>query len=62
MSPRANLVRKPAVVATGSVEVSRAATHGVEGCRAQSQIRGRAVLLGFPFPVPATSRLAPLVH
>lgn len=47
------------VMGEDSVEVSPAATDCVEDCQAQNQIRGRAVVLGFPFPVPAASRLTP---
>lgn len=47
------------VMGEDAVEVSPAATDCVEDCQAQNQIRGRAVVLGFPFPVPAASRLTP---
>jgi len=30
-------------------------------CQAQNQVRGRLANLGFPFPVPAGSRLTPAV-
>lgn len=47
------------VMGEDSVEVSPSATDCVEDCQAQNQIRGRAVVLGFTFPVPAASRLTP---
>jgi hypothetical protein len=47
------------VMGEDAVEVSPAATDCVEDCQAQNQIRGRAVVLGFPFPVPESSRLTP---
>ena len=47
------------VMGEDAVEVSPVATDCVEDCQAQNQIRGHAVLLGFPFPVPAASRLTP---
>ncbi len=47
------------VMGEDAVEVAPAATDCVEDCQAQNQIRGRAVVLGFPFPVPAASRLTP---
>jgi hypothetical protein len=36
-------------------------TDCVEDCQAQNQVRGRLAVLGFPFPVPAGSRLVPRV-
>ena len=47
------------VMGEDAVEVSPSATDCVDDCQAQNQIRGRAVVLGFPFPVPAASRLTP---
>ena len=47
------------VMGEDAVEVSPAATDCVEDCQAQNQIRGRAVVLGSPFPVPTGSRLTP---
>ena len=47
------------VMGADSVEVSPAATDCATDCQAQNQIRGRAVVLGFPTPVPAASRLTP---
>jgi hypothetical protein len=42
-------------------EVANPPTDCVEDCQAQNQVRGRLAVLGFPFPVPAGSRLAPRV-
>jgi len=42
-----------------SVEVANPPTDCVRDCQAQNQVRGRLVVLGFPFPVPAGSRLTP---
>ena len=47
------------VMGEDAVEVSPSATDCVQNCQAQNRIRGRAVVLGFPSPVPATSRLTP---
>ncbi len=47
------------VMGEDAVEVSPGATDCVQDCQAQNQIRGRAVVLGFPSPVPAASRLTP---
>ncbi len=47
------------VMGEDAVEVSPGATDCVRDCQAQNQIRGRAVVLGFPTPVPAASRLTP---
>jgi hypothetical protein len=47
------------VMGEDSVEVSPSATDCVTDCQAQNQIRGRAVVLGFQFPVPTASRLTP---
>jgi hypothetical protein len=41
------------------VEVAPAATACTHQCGAQNQTRGEAVVLGFPFPVPAASRITP---
>ena len=45
------------VLGEDAVEVAPPATECVEDCQAQNQVRGRFVVLGFPFPVPAASRL-----
>ncbi len=47
------------VMGEDSVEVSPSATDCVQDCQAQNRIRGRAVVLGFTFPVPTASRLTP---
>lgn len=47
------------VMGEDAVEVSPSATDCVQDCQAQNQVRGRAVVLGFPFPVPAASVLTP---
>ena len=47
------------VMGEDATEVSPAATDCVQDCQAQNQIRGRAVVLGFPSPVPASSLLTP---
>jgi len=47
------------VMGEDAVEVAPGASDCVQDCQAQNRIRGRAVVLGFPFPVPAESRLTP---
>jgi len=47
------------VMGEDAVEVAPPATDCVENCQAQNQVRGGAVVLGFPFPVPDGSRLKP---
>jgi hypothetical protein len=47
------------VMGEDAVEVSPSATDCVQDCQAQNRIRGRATVLGFPFPVPVSSRLTP---
>lgn len=47
------------VMGEDSVEVAPPAKTCVADCQAQNQVRDRAVVLGFPFPVPADSRLQP---
>jgi hypothetical protein len=47
------------VMGEDAVEVSPSATDCVQDCQAQNRIRGRAVVLGFPSPVPAASKLTP---
>lgn len=47
------------VTGEDSTEVAPPATDCITDCQAQNQVRGRAVNLGFPFPVPAASRLKP---
>ena len=47
------------VTGEDGVEVAPPATDCVQDCQAQNQVRGGAVVLGFPFPVPAEVRLQP---
>ncbi|WP_309681820.1 hypothetical protein [Polaromonas sp.] len=42
-----------------ATEVAPPATTCVQNCQAQNRVRGRAVVLGFPFPVAAADRLKP---
>ena len=45
------------VMGEDATEVAPAATTCTQNCQAQNRIRGRATVLGFPFPVPTPSRL-----
>lgn len=47
------------VTGEDSVEVAPPPTDCIQNCQAQNRVRGRAVVLGHPFPVPAASRLQP---
>jgi hypothetical protein len=47
------------VTGEDAVEVANPPTDCVQDCQAQNQVRGRLAVLGFPFPVPAGSRLVP---
>jgi hypothetical protein len=47
------------VMGEDSVEVAPPPSVCVADCQAQNQVRDRAVVLGFPFPVPGDSRLQP---
>ena len=47
------------VTGEDAVEVANPPTDCVQNCQAQNQVRGRLAVLGFPFPVPAGSRLVP---
>jgi hypothetical protein len=49
------------VTGEDAVEVGNPPTDCVEDCQAQNQVGGRLAVLGFPFPVPAGSRLVPRV-
>jgi len=49
------------VTGEDAVEVANPPTDCVQNCQAQNQVRGRLAVLGFPFPVPAGSRLTPRV-
>ena len=51
--------RMGAVFGEDATEVSPPATNCTQNCQAQNRVRGRAVVLGQPFPVPDTSRLKP---
>jgi hypothetical protein len=47
------------VTGEDGTEVSPPATNCVQNCQAQNRVRGGAVVLGFPFPVPFEVRLRP---
>ena len=47
------------VTGEDAVEVAPPASDCTHQCQAQNQVRGQAVVLGFPFPVPDSSRLKP---
>jgi len=47
------------VMGEDAVEIAPAATICTENCTAQNRVNGRAVVVGFPFPVPAAVRLQP---
>jgi hypothetical protein len=51
--------RMGGVFGEDSTEVAPPATACTQNCQAQNRVRGRSVVLGFPSPVPAASRLAP---
>jgi hypothetical protein len=51
--------RMGAVFGEDAHEVAPPATNCTSNCQAQNQVRGRSVKLGFPFPVPDSSRLKP---
>jgi hypothetical protein len=51
--------RMGAVFGEDATEVAPPATNCTQNCQAQNQVRGQSVVLGFPFPVPAESRLQP---
>jgi hypothetical protein len=51
--------RMGGVFGEDATEVAPPATACTRKCQAQDQVRGQSVLLGFPFPVPAASRLQP---
>lgn len=51
--------RMGAVFGEDAIEVAPPATACTQNCQAQNRVRGRSVKLGFPFPVPDTSRLQP---
>ena len=47
------------VTGEDAVELANSPTDCVQDCQAQNQVRGQLAVLGFPFPVPAGSRLTP---
>ena len=47
------------VMGEDATEIAPAATVCTENCTAQNQVNGRAVVVGFPFPVPTEVRLQP---
>jgi hypothetical protein len=47
------------VTGEDATEVANPPTTCDEDCQAQNQVNGRLAVLGFPFPVPAASRLVP---
>jgi hypothetical protein len=47
------------VMGEDATEVAPPASACTHQCQAQDQVRGQAVVLGFPFPVPDASRLKP---
>jgi hypothetical protein len=47
------------VTGEDATEVANPPTNCVADCQAQDQVQGRLATLGFPFPVPAGSRLTP---
>lgn len=49
------------VMGEDAVEVAPPATVCVKKCQGRNRVRGQAVVLGFPFPVPIEQRLKPLV-
>ena len=47
------------VTGEDATEVANPPTTCVENCQAQNPVQGSLATLGFPFPVPAGSRLTP---
>jgi hypothetical protein len=47
------------VMGDDSVDVAPPAKTCVQDCQVQNRVRDRAVVLGFPSPVPADRRLQP---
>jgi hypothetical protein len=47
------------VTGQDAVEVAPPATDCIQDCQARNRVRGRSVVLGFPFPVPENVRLQP---
>ena len=51
--------RMGGVFGEDATEVAPPATTCTQDCQAQNQVRGEAVNLGFPFPVPTANRFLP---
>ena len=51
--------RMGGVFGEDATEVAPPATTCTQDCQAQNQVRGEAVVLGSPFPVPAANRFNP---
>ena len=49
------------VTGEDATEVANPSTECVQDCQGQNQVRGRLAVLGFPFPVPAASKLIPRI-
>jgi hypothetical protein len=49
------------VTGEDAVEVANPPTVCTQNCKAQNRVNGRLAVLGFPFPVPAGSRLTPAI-
>jgi hypothetical protein len=49
------------VMGEDSTEIAPAATKCTQNCTAQNKVNGKAVVVGFPFPVPDAVRLKPRV-
>jgi len=47
------------VMGEDATEIAPAATLCTANCTAQDQVQGKAVVVGFPFPVPQAVRLNP---
>jgi hypothetical protein len=47
------------VMGEDSTEIAPAATVCTANCTAQNQVLGKAIVVGFPFPVPDAVRLKP---
>jgi len=47
------------VMGEDATEIAPAAKLCTANCTAQNQVQGRAVVVGFPFPVPDAVRLQP---
>jgi len=47
------------VMGEDAVEVAPPSSTCTQHCQARDRVRGEAIVLGFPFPVPLESRLQP---